>query len=283
MGAVHGVHLKYAAMSAVSALGASSLATEPWESSPNAWFSAVVFLWYAAICHGLITALFLLRRGEFLLGKRHSDGTLPTWSFVVWAAFHLPTYIYTYVHTAASSVPVASEVQPGWWIGGRYAHKLPGSKRWALTIDLTVEFPEGCFDTSQQYLLLPCWDGTPPSPSGIERAARLAAECYPRGDVMVHCACTVWLEPTRTPACAPLAFSSLVSSHPSLVHTHTHTTGSGAHGRGRSTCVMVACLVRAGAFSTWRDAFEACCKNRKGIKLNKKMRDALDEWAAKYP
>ena len=46
---------------------------------------------------------------------------------------------------------------------------------------------------------------------------------------------------------------------------------------------MVACLVRAGAFSTWRDAFEACCKNRKGIKLNKKMRDALDEWAAKYP
>ena len=51
-----------------------------------------------------------------------------------------------------------------------------------------------------------------------------------------------------------------------------------AHGRGRSTCVMVACLVKAGLFSHWQDAFEACKKQRKGIKLNKKMRDALDEW-----
>ena len=46
---------------------------------------------------------------------------------------------------------------------------------------------------------------------------------------------------------------------------------------------MVACLVRAGAFPNWREAFEACVKNRKGIKLNKKMRDALDSWAAKFP
>ena len=52
-----------------------------------------------------------------------------------------------------------------------------------------------------------------------------------------------------------------------------------AHGKGRSTCVMVACLVRAGVYATWQDAFEACAKRRKGVKLNGKMRRALDEWA----
>ena len=135
-------------------------------------------------------------------------------------------------------VPVASEVVPGWWIGGRYASRLLGNRRWAATIDLTVEFPESCRDTTDNYLLVACWDGTPPSPRRIEVAARTAAEASARGDAMVHC----------------------------------------AHGRGRSTCVMVACLVKAGLFQNWQDAFEACSKRRKGIKLNKKMRDALDAW-----
>ena len=55
-----------------------------------------------------------------------------------------------------------------------------------------------------------------------------------------------------------------------------------AHGRGRSTCVMVACLVRAGLFTSWPEAFEACRKQRKGVKLNSKMRRALDEWTRRY-
>jgi hypothetical protein len=169
---------------------------------------------------------------------------VPFWSLILWAGFHLPTYLYTLVHTLMSKVPVASEVVPGWWIGGRYGHWLPGPKRqWALTIDLTTEFPEACFNESSTYLLLPCWDGTPPSPQGIERAARLAAECHSRGPVMVHC----------------------------------------AHGRGRSTCVMVACLTRSGLFADWREAFDECRKQRKGVKLNSKMVKALDEWAKFYP
>ena len=89
-----------------------------------------------------------------------------------------------------------------------------------------------------------------------------------------------------------------------------------AHGKGRSTCVLCACLVRAGLFATWRDAFDAvrpidsrCLgprmsrghrahrartfrigayehpgtqvrPRRKGVKLNAMMRDALDAWEA---
>ena len=96
--------------------------------------------------------------------------------------------------------------------------------------------------TTEAYMLVPCWDGVPPTPRDIERAARFATELCERGDVMVHC----------------------------------------AHGKGRSTCVMVACLVRAGLYPTWRDAFEAVRTKRQGVKLNSKMRNALDEWQSLY-
>ena len=145
-----------------------------------------------------------------------------------------------------------------------------------MIIDLTAEFPELCINRTRHYLDLPCWDGQPPSPHEIDRAAKLCASRHLEGDVLVHC----------------------------------------AHGKGRSTCVLCACLVRAGLFATWRDAFDAvrpidsrCLgprlirghrahrartlrigayqhpgtqvrPRRKGVKLNAMMRDALDAWEA---
>ena len=76
----------------------------------------------------------------------------------------------------------------------------------------------------------------------FEKAAVFAAECSKSGDVMVHC----------------------------------------AHGRGRSTCVMVACLVRAGKFHTWEEAFKHAKQYRPCIKLNAIMRSALTEWESTY-
>ena len=46
---------------------------------------------------------------------------------------------------------------------------------------------------------------------------------------------------------------------------------------------MCACLVRAGLYATWEEAYEACRKGRKGVKLNSKMRKALTSWAKTYP
>jgi len=244
MGAVHGVHLKYVAASALCATASNHYSHRAVDDAGQAvYFSfeaiAMLLLLYSAIVHAVISALFIARRGEWILGKRPTTGEVPLWSYIIYAPFHLPTWLYTYLHTEHSKrngVPVASEVAAGWWIGGRYGAEL--GKRWAATIDLTVEFPEGCRATTDEYLLLACWDGTPPSARSIERAARLAAEASTRGDVMVHC----------------------------------------AHGRGRSTCVMVACLVRAGLYENWREAFAAVSKRRRGVKLNGKMMRALDEW-----
>jgi len=243
MGAVHGVHLKYAAMSALCATGAMHHSRQRDEQEELISPILVGILVYSALIHALITALFVSRRGEWVIGKNAQTGTVPLWSFLVFFPFHLPTWLYTSVHTEISKrkgVPVASEVAPGWWIGGCYAAQL--ERRWAATVDLTVEFSEGCFQTSTKYLLVACWDGTPPPPREIESAANFAASASQQGDVLVHC----------------------------------------AHGRGRSTCVMVACLVRAGLFPSWREAFESCRKHRKGIKLNGKMTRALDEWETTY-
>ena len=138
-------------------------------------------------------------------------------------------------------VPVASEVQPGWWVGGTYSNEL--NKDWGGVIDLTVEFPERCFDRSKSYLLVAIWDGVPPSPEKIDEAASFAVEARKMGDVLVHC----------------------------------------AHGRGRSTTLMCAALVKAGLYATWEDAFEKGIKPGRSVcKLNRRMKKALTDWQAIY-
>merc|ERR1719350_942954 len=107
-----------------------------------------------------------------MIGKRHVNGSVPLWSYVVFYGFHLPTWLYTTVHhwkDRKSKIPPASEVDLGWWVGGRYAAEL--GRHWSAVIDTTCEFPEGCSSTTDRYLLLPCWDGVPPAPEALERAA----------------------------------------------------------------------------------------------------------------
>lgn len=135
MGAVHGVHLKYAAMSALCATGAMHHSRQRDEQEELISPILVGILVYSALIHALITALFVSRRGEWVIGKNAQTGTVPLWSFLVFFPFHLPTWLYTSVHTEISKrkgVPVASEVAPGWWIGGCYAAQL--ERRWAATV-----------------------------------------------------------------------------------------------------------------------------------------------------
>jgi hypothetical protein len=149
MGAVHGVHLKYVAASALSVsaayhVGADESRLVPWRA----------LLLYAAFTYALFGLLFVLRWGMPLLGKSRISGLVPLWSYVVWWPFHGLTWLYTYLHTLESErrgIPVATEVAPGWWVGGRYARWMPGRRQWAATIDLTCEFPEGCMDSTTRW------------------------------------------------------------------------------------------------------------------------------------
>jgi len=262
MGAVHGVYLKYVGLSLVSYGGYSYLTTAADAgaivgsseagaevSSSLLSFAGRSIFAYSCFVNGTIAVLFKLRRGMSLIGKNRIRGTIPMWSYIIWAPFHLPTIAYTYLHAlkdsnkktnGKSKVPVASEVLPGWWVGGRYGHLL--DKDWAGTIDLTVEFPEMCINRTEKYMLVASWDGVPPSPELLEEAATFAAEARKRGDVMIHC----------------------------------------AHGRGRSTTVMCAALVKAGEVSTWEEAIKVIQKGRPVCKLNGMMRMALTEWQTTY-
>jgi len=89
---------------------------------------------------------------------------------------------------------------------------------------------------------VPCWDGAPPRGKALDAAAAFCVSARRRGPVLVHC----------------------------------------AHGRGRSTTAMVAALVKAGLFPDWRSAFTACQKTRPCVRLNGRMRAALDAWEREY-
>lgn len=276
MGAVHGVYLKYVGLSALSYVGyacmmGTSAEPEPFLSSQNIRGLAAVspeiansmsfwrLVWasifgYSALLNGIISILFRLEWGMGLIGKDPKTGQIPRWSYVLFFPFHLPTMLYTHIHTrhgqykaktengeTKRKVPVATQVQPGFWVGGCYAHEL--ERDWGGIIDLTVEFPERCISHTESYLLIPTWDGVPATPELLEEAANFSVEARKKGDVIVHC----------------------------------------AHGRGRSTTVMCACLVKAGLYSTWQEAFEKGIKpGRPVCKLNSKMRKALASWQARH-
>jgi len=269
MGAVHGVYLKYVGLSAVSHAGYSYLVasgdvadlllksggfrnllmsgvSDGFETSSSMMkISAAAILKYSSILNGLIAVLFKLEIGMGMIGKT-KDGKIPLWSYMLYFPFHLPSILYTRIHAnndkkKKPKVPVASEVQPGWWVGGTYSNEL--NKDWGGVIDLTVEFPERCFDRSKSYFLCATWDGVPASPEKLEEAAKFAVEARKKGDVLIHC----------------------------------------AHGRGRSTTTMCAALVKAGLFDTWEDAFEKGIKPGRSVcKLNSRMKKALSEWQTIY-
>jgi hypothetical protein len=260
MGAVHGVYLKYVGLSAVSFVGYSMLSSQdpaykPFPTEPNAAHQALLLmemipslvLGYSAIINGIIAILFKSEKGMLIIGKDKITGNIPTWSYLIFFPFHIPTLFYTHLHTWMGKsihkppVPVATEVQPGWWVGGCYGHEL--DKDWGGVVDLTVEFPESCRNRTKSYLSSPTWDGVPLSPAGLEAAATFAVEARKDGDVMVHC----------------------------------------AHGRGRSTTVMCACLVKAGLYDNWKDAFEKGIKPQRPVcRLNKRMRENLAAWQSDF-
>ena len=280
MGTVHGVYLKYVGLSALSFAGYSMFAT-PGDITGDRMLLSSSFLsssssgggggggseegkslmkllpamifGYSTVLNGVVAVLFKMEWGMGVVGKDKKTGQIPLWSYLVFFPFHIPTLLYTHVHTRISKVkmpdksgkvqykpvPVATEVQPGWWVGGCYGHEL--NKEWGGVVDLTVEFPESC--VARHYLAAPTWDGVPLAPADLEHAATFAVEASKDGDVLVHC----------------------------------------AHGRGRSTTVMCAALVKAGLFPTWEEAFEKGIKPYRPVcKLNRRMRQNLAAWQAEY-
>ena len=213
MGTVHGVYLKYVGLSVISFAGyVAMIQSASVEGDRVALMELLGYtmgrvlqsllllsLGYSAILNGLIAILFKLEAGMEIIGKNKTTGEIPWWSYAIFFPFHLPSMLYTYIHLEYGThkvekdgkqiqeeVPQASEVQPGWWLGGCYGHKL--NKDWSGVVDLTVEFPESCIKRTKEYLSIQTWDGVPASPDQIEQAATFAVAAKREGDVLIHCA-----------------------------------------------------------------------------------------------
>ncbi len=270
MGTVHGVYLKYVGLSALSYAGYSFFASGPISGSTGRLMAdasessgsivkmlPAIVMGYSTILNGAIALLFKLESGMGIIGKDNISGQIPLWSYMLFFPFHIPTILYTKIHAQISrakapdpktgemkSQPVpAASEVQKGWWVGGCNAHELGHKEWGGIIDLTVEFPETCRNNTKYYLSAPTWDGVPLSPADLESAANFAMKARQAGDVLVHC----------------------------------------AHGRGRSTTVMCACLVKAGLFPTWEEAFEKGIKPRRPVcKLNQRMRENLAGWQAQF-
>jgi len=241
MGTVSSVFMKYVAISTASYATLCYLAPKERSDQDGFLFNSLLStLAYMSVLNAGIAILFKCEWGMAVLGKDEVTGAVPIWSYIAFVGFHLPTWMYTSIHRIQDRMKgiQVADEVAAGWWLGG-RYGHELDKTWAGVVDLTCEFPESCrVADPDSYLLLRCWDGVPPTVAQLQRAAEFAVRRSSVGDVLVHC----------------------------------------AHGRGRSTTVACACLVKAGLFGNWEEAFQAIQKKRHVVKLNKRMRSVLAEW-----
>jgi hypothetical protein len=202
-----------------------------------------VLIYFAAV-HSLMVVLFVLRKGEAILGKAAKTGALPLWSYLLWWPFHLVNLIGVYTVNHARKrrgLELCTEIMPGWSLGGLYCEaaetRVFGGRINLAVVDLTTEFPERV--PTPHYCLVPIWDGTAPTVAQMQRATDFVAENRTQGrHVVVHC----------------------------------------AFGVGRSTTMMIACMRREGLCSSVEEGLQLIRQKRPVCKLNSQMRAALAKW-----
>jgi diacylglycerol kinase (ATP) len=230
------VYLRYGAL-----VGATLVLLQTLSLSSTMFF---VFIYFAAV-HSLMVVLFVLRRGEAILGKVAKTGALPLWSYLVWWPFHLVNLISVYLVNHVRKrrgVDLCTEIMPGWHLGGYYSdvgaeRRVLGGRLNLAVVDLTTEFPERL--TTPHYCLVPIWDGSAPTVAQMRRAADFVAENLNQGrHVVVHC----------------------------------------AFGVGRSTTMMIACMRHQRLCNSVDEGLQLIKQKRPVCKLNSQMRAALALW-----
>jgi hypothetical protein len=146
-----------------------------------------VGLGYCSAVHAVVTSLVVADIAPWIIGKNPKTGQVPLWSWVVWGPFHLTNRFFVGVaklnHSHANNLEVATEVWPGWYLGGWYSSEL--GIRFSAVVDLCCELPERA--QTDRYMCCANWDGMLHG-EDIARAAPFLAAAAKEGPVLVHCA-----------------------------------------------------------------------------------------------
>ena len=109
-----GVYLRFAAVA--TAYGVAARRAAP----AYPLLSAV--LGYSAAQMALVTTLVVADAAPWVVGKDPKTGGVPMWSWVLWGPFHLTNRFFIsaakWNHQRKHALEVATEVYPGWYLGG---------------------------------------------------------------------------------------------------------------------------------------------------------------------
>jgi len=180
------------------------------------------------------------RKYSWILGK-NSNGTFPYWSYILFWPIHIfvwivSNYLDIYFFRKRGETHY-TEVHPKCYIGGIHAHTHSELNRpTTVIVDMTCEFSRKIH--TEYYLMLPTWDGTPPTVQQLNEGIDFLLKHKEKGVILIHC----------------------------------------GYGRGRSAVMMVCYLVAAGYHGTWEEAFAHMKKLRPRVNLNKEMSEVVIAW-----
>jgi len=189
----------------------------------------------------LIATIFSYQRTYSLILGKNEDGTFPYWSYALFWPIHffvwiVSNYLDIYFFRKKEETHY-TEVHPKCFIGGIHSHTYNELNRpTTVIVDMTCEFSRKI--RSEYYLVLPTWDGTPPTVQQVNEGVRFLMTHREKGSVLIHC----------------------------------------GYGRGRSAVMMVCYLVAAGYHGTWEEAFAHMKKMRPRVHLNKEMSQVVIAW-----
>ena len=174
-----GVALRFMAVSLV--YGATMVASRPFSKA------AASLAGWCSLVHAMIALLVLSDTAPWIIGKNPVSGQVPLWSWIAWGPFHLTNRMFARLAKERKHsglvVGSATEVWPGWWLGGWYAFEH--NRHYSAVVDLCCELPQR--NKSDRYMCRANWDGVLHR-SDIVAAATFLTAAAADGPVLVHCA-----------------------------------------------------------------------------------------------
>jgi len=147
----------------------------------------------------------MLELGNAIVGKNRTTGTVPMWSYVVYAPFHaflaVKAKLSSLYHLRVNDVEPATQIVKNLYVGNLFSQEVADTKgfQWHAVVDLTCEFTERC--ESKHYLNLPLHDGNPPSLSDFANAAQFVEKHIKLGPILIHCAHGIGRSATLAAGC----------------------------------------------------------------------------------